>query len=77
MTEYLEYADLASHTFDVCLLDDLLLLEGFNGHFLSGGDVDSQPDLAEGALADGLACITSPLPMRYCPRTNSLPDVLI
>ena len=48
-------ADLAGHSFDVCLLDDLLFLEGFNCHFLCCGDVHAKSHFAEGALADRLA----------------------
>lgn len=50
--EYFEDAYLAGDSFDVGLLDDLFLLEGFNGHLLLGGDVDAQPHFPEGALPD-------------------------
>jgi hypothetical protein len=55
VAEDLEDADLAGDSFDVRLLDDLLLLEGLHGHLLAGVHVDAELDLAEGALADVLA----------------------
>lgn len=55
MSEYLQDADLSCDSFDVGLLDDLLFLQCFNGHFLSRGDVDAQSHFAEGALSDRFA----------------------
>lgn len=77
MPKDLEDADLASHALDIRLLDDLLLLQGLNGHFLARRDVHPQPHLPESALADRLACVNTRSPIRYCPSTNSPPAVLI
>lgn len=41
MSEDLEDADLPGDSFYICLLDDLLLLQGLNGHFLTSGDVNT------------------------------------
>ena len=55
MPQYFQDADLTRDPLDVCLFEYLLFLESLNGHFLTGGDVDSEPYLAESALSDGLA----------------------
>ena len=53
--QYFQDADLTRDPLDVCLFDYLLFLESLNGHFLTGGDVDAEPHLAESALSDGFA----------------------
>lgn len=55
MSKDLEDADLACDSFDVSLLDDLLLLQGLDCHLLRGMDMHAHPHLAESALADALA----------------------
>lgn len=65
MPKDLEDADLASNALDIRLLDDLLLLQGLNGHFLAGGDVHAQSHLPESALADRLACVIRNSPILY------------
>lgn len=55
MSEYLQDADLSCDSLDVGLLDDLLFLQGLNGHLLSRGDVDAESHLAESALSDRFA----------------------
>lgn len=77
MSEDLEDADLSCNAFDIRLLDDLLLLQGLNGHFLASRNVNAKAHLAESALADGLACVSANSPILYCPSTNSPPAVLI
>ena len=70
MTQYFQNAYLPGDSFNVGLLHDLALLEGFDCNLLAGGDVGAQTDLSERALPDGLACIVDALPTRYCPSVN-------
>lgn len=64
-------ADLTGDSFNIGLFNDLLFLEGLNGHFLICRDVYPQPNFTKSAFSDRFTCITVNLPMRYCPSTNS------
>lgn len=76
-----QYADLACDPLNVCLLNDLLLLQSLNCHFLLSGQMHPESYLTEGALAEELACFETHIPIRYWlsePRKNSsVPLVLI
>jgi hypothetical protein len=63
VSQYFEDADLASHSFDIGLLHNFVLLQGFNGNFFVGEDMHPEPDLPEGALANAGASITPYLPI--------------
>ena len=55
VTEYLEDADLASYSFNIGLLYDLLFLQGLHRHSLLRPDVHPQPHLSECSLSDALS----------------------
>lgn len=68
MPEYLQDADLSGDSFDICLVDYLILLQHFDGHSFAGGNVDGEVDLPESALADDLACVEGWLLSLYSAR---------
>ena len=55
MVHLLQDFDLSGDSIDIFLLFNLRLLQNLDCHLLAGEDVRAQLDLAEGALAEGLA----------------------
>lgn len=68
MPEYLQDADLPGDSFDVCLVDYLILLQHLDGHPFASGNVDGEVDLSESALADDFACVGGWLLSLYSAR---------
>ena len=64
MVKFFEDADLAGYSLDIGVLVDFWLFEGFYCDFGGGGQVGGEVDFAEGALADGGACVVSKVPTR-------------
>lgn len=64
MVECFEDADLSGDAFDIGLVLDFFFLEGLDCNFFLGVDVGGDFDLAEGALADGAACLKGFVPTR-------------
>lgn len=54
MPDQFQDVDFTCDSLDVSYVDDLVLLQYFDRHFLPCGDVGCQLDLAERALAQGL-----------------------
>lgn len=50
MSHYFQNVYLASDSLDIALVLDFILLQDFDGHFLTSENVCAQPNLSESAL---------------------------
>lgn len=62
VVQQLQDQDLAGYAFDVQGISDLLLLQGLDGHLLAGELVHGEAHLAERALPDSLALVSTGVP---------------